>query len=127
MTATGHSRDTPGQTPNPTNIEESLHHILNQGTLARVRLLSKKPLPARQAPQARFALTHPVLVAIASGAAISLWTTVIVKDWRAVVASAVLVSCAQGYLWSPWGWLHRRERRLYDENGDRRSSTSTPD
>ena len=97
------------------------------GTLARVQLLSKKPLPARQAPQARFALTHPVLVAIASGAAISLWTAVIVKDWRAVVASAVLVSCAQGYLWSPWGWLHRRERRLYDENGDRRSSTSTLD
>jgi hypothetical protein len=30
---TGHSRDTPGQTPNATNTATSLHHILYQGIL----------------------------------------------------------------------------------------------
>jgi hypothetical protein len=33
MTVTGHSRDTPGQTPNATNTAASLHHILHQGIM----------------------------------------------------------------------------------------------
>ena len=33
MTVTGHSRDTPGQTPNATNHATPLHNIIYQGNL----------------------------------------------------------------------------------------------
>jgi hypothetical protein len=44
---TGHSRDTPGQTPNATNTATSLHHILYQGILiVATELLAENPNPS---------------------------------------------------------------------------------
>ena len=41
MTVTGHSGDTPGQTPNATNTATSLHHILHQGNMRSVSVVAR--------------------------------------------------------------------------------------
>jgi hypothetical protein len=51
---------------------------------------------------------------------IFLWTLVVVRDWRGSALAAAGTTVLVGYLWSPWSWARKRERALYDENGDRR-------
>lgn len=78
-------------------------------------------LPTRQRPITQFALKHPVQLVIASSAVMFVWVTIIVGDWRAEVAVAGCVAAIQAALWNPRGWARKREERLYDETGSRRT------
>jgi len=88
---------------------------------ANVTTVTRKPIPLRQSRLTLFALRHPLWLAVASGVVIFIWTMVVVRDWRAAFGVDVGLAIVVGYLSSRWGWARRREERLYDENGVRRS------
>lgn len=82
--------------------------------------VSKDELPAHQKELTRYALSHPIRLAVGSGAAGAGWAAAVVGDWRAIMTTGIGTALIAGYLWSPRGPARRRERRLYDDNGNRR-------
>ncbi len=80
-------------------------------------MLSGKQIPNAQGRLTRFALTHPIRLALASGALVALWTAAIVGNVWAVTIAGVGTTLLVWYLWSPRGPARRREDRLYDESG----------
>lgn len=83
----------------------------------------EKPL-GPQRPITKFALAHPVKLALASGLAGGAWCLAVVGDARAAVPVGLFTCGAAWWLWSPRGPARRREGRLFGEGAE---TDETPD
>ena len=83
--------------------------------------MTKRPLPQKQSPVARYALKHPNRVALGAAAILAGWTSVIVGDWRAVLGCGLGALFLFRLMWAKFSPFRKREIRFYDESGNLRS------
>ena len=69
--------------------------------------------PRKQSNLVKYALRHPLRLALWSAILMAVWTTVIVGDWTTTLGAGLGMFLLQWFLWRPGGLARTREERLF--------------